>query len=203
MDSQASSPRPTHSCVCAWSLLLLHCPCPCCINNPAGAYTCASVPEDCGTGPGKPCCPYTTHIATNPPTKRRGCPDKMFCNYDFALEASSTANDVDMRAAFALGTCQPNAPDCGQFSKSCCITTGGSTTTMQCGAKWNEPGPRGYCADPFDNSGSNGSNGSSGGGSRSSSGIARKATYKELVCTACPAKPTEDMLQHPTKYWPC
>lgn len=212
--------------------------------TPAGAYACTAVAPDCGTGPGKPCCPFAYKIATNPQLKRTGCSEPLFCNYDFspaAAAANISSTDLDHMPAAQPGTCEANAADCGQFGKSCCITTAASATGMACGARWNETGQRGYCADPFDagnsagqqaaagggasgtiqdvrkalmgssgssgssgdNGGSNGgSSGGSNGGSGSSGGSKRKASYRELVCTPCPAR-TDNVANNPSKYWPC
>lgn len=107
-------------------------------------------------GPGKPCCPFAYKVGTNPPLKRTGCADYMYCNYDFSAAAAAEATTAEYRTASVPGTCERNAADCGQFSKGCCITTSPSSTSMTCGARWNETGQRGYCADPFDSNNSAG-----------------------------------------------
>lgn len=122
----------------------------------AGAYACTAVEDDCGTGPGKPCCPFAHKVTTNPPLKRTGCADDMFCNYDFSATAAAEALSSEYRTASVPGTCERNAADCGQFDKGCCITTSPLSTSMTCGARWNETGQRGYCADPFDSNNSAG-----------------------------------------------
>lgn len=66
----------------------------------------------------------------------------------------------------------------------------------QCGARWDENGPRGYCADPADLAAANSS--SSGGGAAAK----RRAPHSQLVCTRCPSR-TADVAANPSKYWPC
>jgi hypothetical protein len=195
--------------------------------QPAGAYACTSVAPDCGTGPGKPCCPFAYKISTNPPLNRTGCADKLYCNYDFTPAVAATELKLELLPASVPGTCEANAADCGKFGKGCCIATGPSATSISCGARWEETGQRGYCADPFDSNnsagpqpaaggvsgrrrvllkgGSNGSSGNSsraGAGSSSSSSSKRKASYKELVCTPCPPR-SDNVANNPSKYWPC
>jgi hypothetical protein len=186
--------------------------------SPAGAYACTAVAPDCGTGPGKPCCPFAFKIDTNPQLKRTGCSDPLFCNYDVspAAAANISSTDLDHMPASQPGTCEANAADCGQFGKSCCITTAPSSTGMACGARWNETGQRGYCADPFDSGNSVGQQQAAGGGGSgitdirqalmasvgSSGSSKRKASYRELVCTPCPVR-TDNVANNPSKYWPC
>jgi hypothetical protein len=188
----------------------------CCCTR-AGVYACTAVAPDCGTGPGKPCCPFAHKIAANPKLKRTGCADPLFCNYDFTPAAADLT--LDHMPASVPGTCEANTAECGQFGKGCCITTGPSATLMSCGARWNETGQRGYCADPFDSHNSAGpqtvgamagrrvlldssSSSGGGGGSNGSSSGKKKASYKELMCTPCPPR-TDNVANNPSKYWPC
>lgn len=189
--------------------------------------------DDCGTGPGKPCCPFAYKVATNPTLKRTGCADDMFCNYDFSAAAAAEATRIEYRTASVPGTCERNAADCGQFSKGCCIATNPSSTSMTCGARWNETGQRGYCADPFDSNnsagpqpvaavgrralldggGSGGSSkggGSSDGGSKGGSGNSNNGSNStkkraRLNQLVCTRCPprTDNVANNPSKYWPC
>jgi hypothetical protein len=165
-----------------------------------GAYACTKVAPDCG-GEGKACCPFLYKVSSNPPLQRTGCNGDLFCNYDSSGSANASSSSSGAGLASPPGVCTANARDCGAFGKSCCIFTGASATGMQCGARWNETGRRGYCADPSDASSSSNDarNVSSQAGSRSS----RQASYKDLVCMPCPDKRTPDVAANPSKYWPC
>jgi hypothetical protein len=122
-----------------------------------GNGACTAIPDNCGTGPGTPCCPMPYHVDSNPKLQRYGCLNNQFCNY-----GNSTTG------ALPSGTCEPNPSDCGQFGKKCCIFTGGAATGMRCGAQSGQSGPKGYCANPVGYKGAN------------------QAPLKDLVCTQCP-----------------
>lgn len=215
-------------------------PFPCHTNTPThtrnntqttGVYACTAVPPECGTAAGSPCCPFADKISTNPPLPRTGCGSNtsLFCNYDVVgLPKAVLSVKPEYLSAAVSGTCEANAADCSQFGKSCCVTTGPTSTSFVCGARWNETGQRGYCADPFANRASVGPRAGAGGGARalvdgsntssnsnntstnSSSGASgpgpggdpRRASFKELVCTPCPAR-SDSVADNPSKYWPC
>lgn len=151
-----------------------------------GAYNCAPVPKDCGTGAGKPCCPALYRTVTNPvfsdPTMGQGCArggNTMFCNYDVINPGNATADAALMKRPYPTGTCLANKPDCGQFGKSCCVFTSGAATGTKCGARWGESGPKGYCSGP--------------------NGQQMYVQNKEMVCSQCPANAS----QNPQKYFGC
>lgn len=199
----------------------------------AGAYACTAVAPECGTGPGKPCCPFAYKVATNPQLQRMGCADSLFCNYDVSPAAVADMK-LDYMPASMPGTCEANPADCGQFGKGCCIATGPSATSMSCGARWNQTGQRGYCADPFDSnnspgpqpvgggagrralldgsssSSSDGNSGNNSGGGSScsnggSSGSSSGRRKASLKELVCtPCPPrTDNVANNPSKYWPC
>lgn len=122
--------------------------------------------------------PY--HIASNPSLQRYGCPKDMFCNYDTTPAPPGVPN------ALPRGTCLPNAPDCGQFGKSCCVFTGGSSTGLRCGAQYGQSGRKGYCANPPGYPGPN------------------EAPLKDLVCTPCPDQVDPSLEKtNPSLYFSC
>lgn len=135
---------------------------------------CVPVAPDCGTGPGKACCPSLYHQAINPPlpdgTLQRGlCSGNTFC------QRESSPPGADYR--LAKGVCVANAPGAGSLGKPCVIETSSVSTNTVC----KPPGgQRGYCAYP---------NGTPTGDMR------------DMLCTLCP--PASEVAKSPEKYWGC
>jgi hypothetical protein len=134
-----------------------------------GSGACTAIPSNCVQGPGTPCCPITYKTAANPPLQRSGCPGPAgFCNY----ADTPSSRPPPALQSLPSGTCAENAPDCGQFNRSCCITTAGSSTGLRCGGSFQQPGPKGYCATPPP--------------PRPGYTSKFQAPLKDLVCLQCP-----------------
>uniref|UniRef100_A0A383V6H8 Uncharacterized protein n=1 Tax=Tetradesmus obliquus TaxID=3088 RepID=A0A383V6H8_TETOB len=118
--------------------------------SPAGPLlgTCRPVPKDCGSAPGKPCCPSLYHRGVNPALPSSSMTNicsapNTFCQY---TPPGDKAFDPDWQT----GTCVANKPDCGKIGSSCCIWTSGVSTNSLCGSSMGQPGNAGYgyCAYP-------------------------------------------------------